>query len=103
MRISTPVTSRARKQRVVIQWVTRTRTECREVSVVDGTAGAASSRAGMDPDVAMFFALRLASSEWLGEIVHLHKEAIGNWRKSEQPITEDRLEGTDEDQRRLPS
>ena len=38
MRISTPLTSNARKQRVVIQWVMRTMAECREVTVVVRTA-----------------------------------------------------------------
>ena len=37
MRISTPLTSRARKHNVVIQWVTRTTAECREVTVAAGT------------------------------------------------------------------
>src|SRR5258708_16758137 len=37
MSISTPLTSRARKHRVVIQCVTRTTAECREVTVAAGT------------------------------------------------------------------
>src|SRR5271165_4547469 len=40
MRISTPLTSRARKHKVVIQCVTRTRAECRAVTVLAGTASA---------------------------------------------------------------
>src|SRR5665213_1371433 len=40
MRISTPVTSKARKHRVVIQCVTRTRAECREGTVLAGRAAA---------------------------------------------------------------
>src|ERR1700733_6875489 len=40
MRISTPVTSRATKHRVVIQWVARTRAECREGTVLAGTVAA---------------------------------------------------------------
>ena len=37
MRLSTPLASRARKHKVVIQWVTRTTAECREVTVAAGT------------------------------------------------------------------
>lgn len=40
MRISTPLTRRARKHKVVIQWVTRTTAECREVSLAAGTTEA---------------------------------------------------------------
>src|SRR5208283_667691 len=40
MRISTPLTSRARKHKVVIQCVTRTRAECRAVTVLAGTSAA---------------------------------------------------------------
>src|SRR5439155_15148465 len=40
MRISTPLTSRARKDKVISQCVTRTRTECRGRSIVAGTAEA---------------------------------------------------------------
>jgi hypothetical protein len=40
MRISTPLTSRARKAKVVIQWVTRTTAECRDGTAVAGTAEA---------------------------------------------------------------
>src|ERR1022692_4761205 len=40
MRISTPLTSRARKHKVVIQWVARTTAQCRGRTVVAGTAEA---------------------------------------------------------------
>src|SRR5271165_730794 len=38
MRISIPVTRRATKHSAVIQWVTRTKAECRERTVSTGTA-----------------------------------------------------------------
>ncbi len=49
MRISTPLTSRARKHRVVNQWVKRTSAECREVTVVAGMAEAEPGKQAESP------------------------------------------------------
>jgi hypothetical protein len=49
MTISPPLTSRAKKQKVVIQCVTRTRAECREVAVVAETAEAETGTQAESP------------------------------------------------------